>query len=439
MLCCGASGCGSNSEGDPGAGGATDAGSETAAPDASTDSGEDTLSDVDPDVTHDTGTDSAADADASVELGLLAIDDLTYVGAFRVAFGDSVSDTNYAVGTLAYNPGRHSLFIAGHAQKNAIAEFAIPQPSTATDVVALPVVEESLQPYVQLLDAVPNGNPGGVNKVTGMLWLEGQLLVNAENWYDASGQNEDTTLVVRDAAGLGGEVDGYFELEGAAHAGGYMAPIPSEWQAALGGPVLTGWASNYSIVSRYSVGPSLFAFEPKDILESAPGAEGPVATIVHMDFPHAGARYMGEEALVAEEGSASDLWNFLSRGVYGFIVPGTRTFAVFGSTGGIDSGIGYKITQNNGNLCGGYCAYDAGDYDNYYWFFDLDEILAASEAYEPRPYAYGRWSVPFDEAGRHRILGGTFDEATRTLYVSLANAGQVGEYDRPPLILVFSL
>ena len=148
---------------------------------------------------------------------------------------------------------------------------------------------------------------------------------------------------------------------------------------------------------------------------------------------------MGADALVAEEGSASDLWNFLSRGVYGFVVPGTRTFAVFGSSGGVDSGIGYKITQNNGNLCGGYCAYDAADYYNYYWFFDVDEILAATETYEPRPYAYGRWSVPFDDGGRHRIIGGTFDPATMTLYLSLENAGQVGDYDRPPVILVFGL
>jgi len=438
-LCWIVCGCGSDSDNETGPGGKTDAGSDAAPSDAAVDASEDGANDAGLDGATDTGTDGTADADASVEPGLLTIDDLTFQGAFRVAFGDGVSDTNYAVGTLAYNPDRSSLFIAGHAQKNAIAEFAIPQPSMATEVAALPVVEESLQPYVQVLEASPSGNPEGINRVTGMLWLDGQLLVNAENWYDAPGQNEDTTLVVRDATDLVGAVDGYFELAGAAHAGGYMAPIPSEWQSALGGPFLTGWASNYSIISRYSVGPSLFAFEPNDILDSQSGATGPVATTRHMDFPHGGGHYLGEDALVAEEGSASDLWNFLSRGIYGFVVPGTRTFAVFGSSGGVNSGIGYKITQNNGNLCGGYCAYDATDYYNYYWFFDVDEILAASETFEPRPYAYGPWPVPFDDGGRHHIIGGTFDPATMTLYLSLENAGQVGDYDRPPVILVFSL
>ena len=141
-------------------------------------------------------------------------------------------------------------------------------------------------------------------------------------------------------------------------------------------------------------------------------------------------------ALNTQEGSASPVWNFLSNGVYGFIAPGTRTFVVVGSSGGIDSGIGYKITQDDGRLCGGYCSYAASDNYSYYWLFDLDEILAAGSPSEPRPYAYGRWDVPFGSPGRV-VIGGAFDSAGRVLYVALSNAGQVGTYDRPPLILTF--
>jgi hypothetical protein len=121
-----------------------------------------------------------------------------------------------------------------------------------------------------------------------------------------------------------------------------------------------------------------------------------------------------------------------SRGTYGFIVPGTRTFAVFGSSGGVDSGIGYKITQDDGTLCGGYCSHQAADHYNYYWFFDLETILAAPAPYELRPYAFGRWSVPFDDNGRHSIIGGAFDHQHSMLYLALSGAGQVGTYDRPP-------
>jgi len=71
------------------------------------------------------------------------------------------------------------------------------------------------------------------------------------------------------------------------------------------------------------------------------------------------------------------------------------------------------------------------------WFFDVDEILAAENVYDPRPYAYGKWSVPFDDGGRHLVIGATFDPATSTLYVALESAAQVGDYDRPPLIVTF--
>jgi hypothetical protein len=329
--------------------------------------------------------------------------------------------------------------VAGHAHHNAIAEFSIPTPSLAEEVTALPLVETPLQPFVEVLEAGPNGNPDGIDRITGLFWVEGSLLVNAERWYDAGGTARDTTLLVRDADQLTGAVDGYFELGGAAMAGGYMGPVPEAWRAALGGTHLVGWASNYSIISRYSVGPSLYVFDPADILSTSPGAQGPIATAARMVFPHEGARYLGADALTTVEGSAPALWNFLSRAVYAFIVPGTRTFAAFGSSAGVDSGIGYKIIQDNNNECGGYCAYAADDQYNYYWLFDLDTILAASAPHEPRPYAYGRFSVPFDDGGRHGIIGGTFDEAGGVLYLALENAGQVGTYDRPPLIVAFSV
>lgn len=376
----------------------------------------------------------------AADLGLLAIEDLQYEGAFRLSsatFG--TSSTNYAVGRLAYNPENHSLFIAGHATQGSVAEFAIPAPSMSTTVSELPVVETPIQPFVALLDASLNGNPQGIDRITGMLLLDGQLIVNAEAFYDAVGDNDDTSLLVRNANSLGGVVDGYFEINGAAHVAGYMAPVPAEWQQAFGGEYLTGWSSVYSIISRYSVGPSLSVFDPGDITSASAGAEGPIAATSFMNFAYSAGQFLAADALQTQEGVASPVWNYLSRGLYGFIVPGTRTFAVFGSSGGVDSGIGYKITQDSGNLCGGYCSYAAADNYSYYWFFDVDDILAATNVYDPRPYAYGRWTVPFGDDPGHTIIGGAYDPVERVLYVALGKAGQVGTYDRPPLILTYRI
>ena len=218
-----------------------------------------------------------------------------------------------------------------------------------------------------------------------------------------------------------------------------MAPIPQEWQADFGGAFMTGWSSVHSIIGRYSVGPSLFNFDSTTLLVDTAANSGPINATAFMNFPHGGGNYLSPDALPASPSSASPIWNFLSRAVYGFIVPGTSTYAVFGSSGGVDSGIGYKITQDSGRLCGGHCSYEAADTYNYYWLFDVKEILNATQVYDIQPYASGRLSVPFDNQGKHRIKGGTFDPATGMLYLSLGGAGQVGNYDRPPLIVGYQV
>lgn len=386
------------------------------------------------------GADEALHAAEPLPDARLAINDLTYRGAFRLSsdtFGDS--NTNYAVGTLGFNPVNESIFIAGHAQHNAIGEFEIPSTiGTSLDLDELPVVDQPIQPFVAFLDDAPTGNPDAIDRINGLYVDDGKLIVNAERWYDAAGTANDTTLVL-DADELGSAVGGYFELDGRVHAGGYMSPIPDAWQEALGNPLLTGWASNTSIISRHSIGPSLFTFDPDGLGERDAQVNPAIDTDVHMDFPFSGQRWITPDALDANPGGASPMWNHLSKARYGFIAPGTSTFVVLGTIGGVDSGIGYKITQDSGNLCGGYCAYDADDYSNAYWLFDLNDILAADEVHLPQPYAFGEWSVPFDDNGQHPIIGGTFDPASASLYLALGNAGQVGTYDRPPLIVVFDV
>lgn len=375
--------------------------------------------------------------------GLADIDDFEFAGAFRFTNGTfGASDVNYAVGTLAYNPDNHSLFIAGHAQQNAIAEYPIVTPGMQANVADLPETGAPLQDFVAVLESVPN--PEAIDRITGMLWLNGALIVNAETWYDAAGDNQDTTLVVADANDLAGATDGFFELGCAAHCAGYLGLVPAPWQAALGASVFSGWSSVYSITSRYSQGPSLWTLDESELLMGVAGDAPAVATTAHMNYAY-GDQHLSDGALDwAEQGEpgpfppANPLWNPLSRGVYGFFVPGSRTFAVVGSNAGLETGIGYKAVQDDGNLCGGPCPYGADDYTNYFWFFDIEEILGASSVSEPRPYAHGKWQLPFDADGGHAIIGATFDPQGEVLYVALGNAGRLGEYDRPPLIVTYT-
>jgi hypothetical protein len=358
---------------------------------------------------------------------------ISYRGAFRVSSSDfGESTANFAAGALAYNPTNHSLFLAGHAQHNAIAEFPIPRLLDRPTLAELNVVSPR-QNFRRILNEV--SNPENIDRIDGMLYVDGQLIINAEEWYDADGSNRDTTLVIRDAENLGtSSIDGYYELDGAAEAGGYMAAIPPEWQADFGGEFLTGWSSNYSIASRYSIGPSLFVFDSNSLLYGTANS-GPIDATAFMDFPYDSNHWIDPEYDKTGRGGASSLWNFVSRGIYGFIVPGTSTFVVLGSSGGIDSGIGYKINSN----CGGFCAYDEDDNYNYYWLFDVQEIIDAANVYDIRPYSYGKLSVPFDNQGRHAILGATFDPDTGMLYLSLGEAGGISQFDYTPLIVGYQV
>ncbi len=97
---------------------------------------------------------------------------------------------------------------------------------TALGIDDLPVVETALQPFTTLLDEAPTGNPDGLDRINGLFVDGDRLIVNAERWYDAGGTAADTTLTV-DVDDLdGGDVSGYFEMDGGVHAGGYMSPVP---------------------------------------------------------------------------------------------------------------------------------------------------------------------------------------------------------------------
>jgi hypothetical protein len=403
----------------------------------------------------------------------LYIDDFQYLGAFRLK---DVGDPgyNFAVGVMAYNPSRKSIYIVGHAQYQTIGEFPVVDASllspefTNVPVSGLPVTKDPLQNFVPVLDIAKGGtsntyNPDGLNTITGLLYIPnddissgsgGSLLFNVEDFYDTYPTATQTTGLVRDATKLNSTVTrGFYQMMGAAQSAGYMGPIPPEYQTEFNGAkYFTGWSSVYSILSRYSLGPTLFTFDPYTTISRQPPAI--INTTAYMNFAYETVPLGGFDDATAWEPCTSDgpfppsspLWNPLSRAVFGFLVPNYNTFVAIGSTAGLESGIGYKGTQENGVACGGPCPFLLNDYYNYYWMFSIDDILAAENVYDTQPYAYGIWDVPYDrpsknegQPGLHKILGGTIDDNAGILYIALEGAGKIGDFDYPPLIVAFAL
>ena len=403
--------------------------------------------------------------------GPLSINDFQYIGAFRLHdVGEPGS--NFAVGVMAFHPDRKSIFIVGHAQYQTIAEFPVVDisllsSSTNIPVAELPSTKNPLQSFAPVFDLAKGGssntyNPDGLNTITGLLYLlnqsngnGGSLLFNAEDFYDTFPTATQTTGLVGDATKLNTTVTrGFYQMQGDAKSAGYMGTIPPEYQSKFANAkYYTGWSSVYSILSRYSLGPTLFTFDPYQIANQQPPAN--ISAKAYLNYAYETIPLGGFDDATAWEPCTSSgpfppsspLWNPLSRAVFGFFVPNYNTFVAIGSTAGLDSGIGYKGTQENGVACGGPCPFLLNDYDNYYWMYDIDDVIAADHVYDPIPYAYGKWDIPYDrpsntmngQPGLHRILGGTIDDDAGILYIALEGAGKVSDYDFPPLIVAYAL
>ncbi len=377
-----------------------------------------------------------------MELPRLHLADFIYQGAFRLpAATYGPSSLNYSEGPLEYNPDNHSIFIVGHSHHQNVAEFPVPALMKSPTLGALNMAAAPVQGFAPLLERTTSGNPQGLDRIGGMEYINDkngpELVVNGYEYYDAPGDNSQTTLVVRHAEALAtATVDGYYTFQGGAgHTSGWISPIPVSWQSILGGTHITGQTSGIPIISRTSVGPSAFSFDINQLV-ATDSVPNPVPTRKLLDFS---LTHPLHDDLSNNSGTNA-LWTHLSRIIYGFIVPGTRTYVTLGHSGGHNSKVCYKCTQDDGNLCGGYCATQADDYYHYYWLWDVNDLVAAMNgnvnAFAVRPYAYGVFPTPFSTT---TLGGGTFDPITGTLYLTVQRADrEQGTYSNPPVIVAYT-
>jgi hypothetical protein len=373
-----------------------------------------------------------------------SIQDLSYKGATR--FLDVVSGESrlgFANGTFVVDTEKGSVFLVGHNQDQALAEYKLNGFSKSTNIDDLPFSKPSLQVFSKILDRATNGNPQGINTITGLALVNGDLLVNAAKYYDGNSSNTDTTLVIDNPNDIKNSgISGYFTLESRNHAAGWMTPIPHSQRESLGGDYIFGFASNLPINGRNSMGPSAFSVDINSIQSLKPNDIINTKTLLDFSIDH----QLHEDHY--NKNGDNNLWTELSMAYVGFIVPGTETYAVFGTSGGHESGIGYKITQDDGTLCGGACSKSSSDRYNYYWLWDVKDLKAVKEGriypHEVQPYEYGKFDLPFsDENGvslPNIIIGAHYDFENQDLYFMLGEADKMqSQFESLPLLLVFDI
>jgi hypothetical protein len=359
---------------------------------------------------------------------------MVYKGAFRYPLLQTGIYTFGYSGPFNYNQTNNSIVAVGHDWYQQVAEFTIPEFRIATTVAGLERAV-ALQPF-----ADPTGgklkliNPLDPNakKVGGVLPLADKWIVSAYSYYDGSMSATSSHFVAPTKTAEMATTQGPFRV-GTMNPGlvaGYMAAVPEEWQALLGGKAVTGQCC-LAIINRSSSGPALFVFNPDDVGTVVPA---PVVPLVYYPpaFP------------LGKWGTTNDYHNGTTS-ITGVAFPkGSRSVVFFGThgTGTFCYGAGTKdpalakpaVTNATGGIIEDAVCYDpevgskgghAYPYAARAWAYDALDFIEVKEGrkqpWEIRPYAF--WDNPFPIAGTVPWLkGATYDRIGNRLFVGQPKA-----------------
>lgn len=427
---------------------------------------------------------------------LLQKENLIYKGAFKVPkgkYGQSTRSYSLASGgsAIGFNPSRNSLFMLGHPYERMVVEISIPNPVISSDLSSLntaEVLQGSVDPTngnwdkLQLDGSiVPNGVRPGC-----FLSYNGKLVGSAWAYYDGNNQ----AALSHFTASINWEADGVNfsgfkrvgvnpispESSNGGFVGGYMANIPTEWQGALGGPVITGLGV-VPVITRGSMGPSAWVFNPDELVKTDPAPAQMLLgyPVGHWTLGDFSGTSLTINAISEVRGVAfpygSDSVLFFGRHGMGSTGqgdtcygPGTTKIEEMATNADIQKWIELNNTKY---LCGttymdgsgnNDCCYDPADsskgvhgypYVYQVWAYDAKELLKVKNGeinpttgfvYKPwdiKPYTI--WNLTFPrKVNDARLEGVTYDPSTQRLFVSQRGADVYG-LDPFPLIHVYEI
>lgn len=425
--------------------------------------------------------------------GLYDLSNVQYLGAFTISQNNGgLLRIGYSDGMLGFNPpngnnGTYgSIFSDSHNYATAIGEWQIPETlgdPSINNKVNLPAATVR-QPYKEIFTMTGATNTYNLNRfyMFGQV-VNGKLPVSMTIYYRASPAPINNTILIEDPNDLANTTtSGWLYTEGGDKACNFMSYVPSEYQSFIGSEWMVGAGGKFAIVGRLSNGPSMYGF---DIGSYTPG-DTAIATYEKMSYPNSlnnltgrggfdklenswfpgyyndfqnerairhycdqlgidTSTKAGYEAWTQTDpkedwanltpptpGTVNDLWVENSLAACGFIVPGTKTYLVVGMQRGRRYGCGYKTYFLDGSgPGGGGHPLDYSDQDCWYWAYNMDDIQAATNSYDPVPYDWGLWQNNrwFDNTVRYAtpkngIKNGFFDFSNRRLYLSHRTDGE---------------
>jgi hypothetical protein len=391
--------------------------------------------------------------DTAAPSPLFHMRDAEYLGAFRLP---KFNNFDFCQCGLTFdkdgNSGKGSLFIATFNFKDAnwggVAECSIPTPAIGTSLSELntcTILQPDTDALEQRLYLARSAGFGAASNIMGLQVNGQKLYINAAANYDANG-TQSANFFVRDKNLSTTSVQGPFgtTLFYQGRMAGYMAPVPSMYQADVGGDTISGmWSA--SIVTRESSGPAAFSYNLADIgpIRLTPNKLIFYPSTNQLGFYNQSGGGCGHTWVppCLENGDVQLDFNPGLSGHEGAVIAsGLRTIMFFGGLGVGPYGYGTATTDPalNGkpNGLGDYSWYDpeepskgthAYPYRAYYWLYRLDDALAVKNGTmkdeDAYPYEYGdisqfipNWANFY--AGKQGIKGAAWDESRRILYFS---------------------
>lgn len=340
--------------------------------------------------------------------------DLTYLGTINIAYNDSNcgGQTNQRALGLTYNPsgngGQGSFYISGRRDTRCVAEITKPAiGGTAT------FIQNYADPTNGKINSIPDSGNGSF--IGGHLLHNGNLFVTGWTYYDAAVQQNVAIFkrspTLTNNSGLIGPVAVGPGQQGMYNQ--YMDNIPSSFQATLGGQAVIGGCC-MAIISRTSLGPSLYAFNPDNL--------GSVTPLLGYPDGHQTLNTWGASGSHPEANPTTKM-----AGVT--FIEGTDTVLFVGRTG---TG---SYCYGAGSTCGDPEIPDQGThaypYVIYMWAYDVDDLAqvkaGAKQMWDVMPYAKWQLSgIGTTQGDEYPVLGITFDSAAKRLYI-LKNRETNGE------------
>jgi hypothetical protein len=378
----------------------------------------------------------AAQSSDPSTLPLLSSGGLEYVGGFRVP-AETVNGVSFSYGgqAVAYDPSTNSLFVSSFG---SVAELSIPAAVNSSDVNAMPFAS-FLQPFSDPTEGHVRDLYSGDVKLDNLMVYGNRLYGTGYIYFDASNEQR-VSHYSRSRQLTQPSFSGWSQVWESGRSGfvaGMMAAVPSEWQAKLGGPAVTGQCC-IPIIWRTSSGPSALTFDPAKIGQASVNA---TALLYYpQDHPT-----LGSWSDVTTVNPPFNMGTEISGMA---VIAGTRTVLYFGRSGlgksCYGSGTGDMSLVGTTPPGGGepYC-YDptnpykgahAYPYRYQIWAYDLNDF-AAVKAGTKQPWdvvPYGVWplNLPTPEA-TVRLGGVGYDSQRQLLYVSQLRGDPDGYAERP--------